>query len=56
LIPGLYNFYFTDTDTPVELGMEFQGGTSITFDSSKTPDQLKEEFAVYPVVPGQRIW
>jgi preprotein translocase subunit SecF len=38
---------------PVELGMEFQGGTSITFDSSKTPDQLKEEFAAYPVVQAR---
>jgi preprotein translocase subunit SecF len=43
----------TEPGSPVELGMEFQGGTSITFDSSKTPDQLKEEFAAYPVVQAR---
>jgi len=45
-----YTTITSQTNTPVQLGMEFQGGTSITFDSSKTPDQLKEEFAAYPVV------
>lgn len=35
---------------PVELGMEFKGGTAIIFDSAKTPDQLKEEFQKYPGV------
>jgi len=48
-----YTTITSQTHTPVELGMEFQGGTSITFDSSKTPDQLKEEFASYPVVQAR---
>lgn len=38
------------TGSPVELGMEFKGGTAIIFDSAKTPDQLKEEFQKYPGV------
>lgn len=38
------------TGAPVELGMEFKGGTAIIFDSAKTPDQLKEEFLKYPGV------
>lgn len=38
------------TGAPVELGMEFKGGTAIIFDSAKTPDQLKEEFQKYPGV------
>jgi preprotein translocase subunit SecF len=43
-----YTYY--RTGSPVELGMEFKGGTAIIFDSPKTPDQLKEEFAAYPGV------
>ena len=43
-----YTYY--KTGSPVELGMEFKGGTAIIFDSTKTPDQLKEEFAAYPGV------
>ncbi|VVB86346.1 Protein-export membrane protein SecF [uncultured archaeon] len=38
------------TGAPVELGMEFKGGTAVIFDSAKTPDQLKEEFLKYPGV------
>ncbi|MDD5473118.1 MAG: protein translocase subunit SecF [Candidatus Methanoperedens sp.] len=38
------------TGAPVELGMEFKGGTAIIFDSAKTPDQLKEEYQKYPGV------
>ncbi|MFZ3382935.1 MAG: hypothetical protein WA144_03320, partial [Candidatus Methanoperedens sp.] len=45
-----YTAITSPTNTPVELGMEFQGGTAITFDSSKTPDQIREEFSSYPVV------
>jgi len=48
-----YTAITTPTHTPVELGMEFQGGTAITFDSSKTPDQLREEFSTYPVVQAR---
>lgn len=41
------------TNTPIELGMEFQGGTAMTFESAKTPEQLKEEFSAYPVVQAR---
>jgi preprotein translocase subunit SecF len=39
--------------TPVELGMEFKGGTTISFDSDKTPDQLREEFKNYPLIQAR---
>ena len=38
---------------PVELGMEFKGGTAIIFDSNKTPDQLREEFKDYPLLQAR---
>lgn len=41
------------TGAPVELGMEFKGGTAIIFDSTQTPDQLKEEFHSYPVIQAR---
>lgn len=41
------------TGAPVELGMEFKGGTAMIFDSANTPDQLKEEFKNYPVVQAR---
>ncbi len=39
--------------TPVELGMEFKGGTAIVFDSTKSPEQLKAEFSAYPVIQAR---
>ncbi len=42
-----------NTGTPVELGMEFKGGTAIIFDSEKTPEQLKAEFQEYPGVQAR---
>ena len=44
--------YFT-TGSPVELGVEFKGGTAIIFDSLKTPDELKAEFHGYPVTQAR---
>jgi len=41
------------TGTPIELGMEFKGGTAIVFDTTKTPDQLKEEYQKYPVIQAR---
>lgn len=41
------------TGAPVELGMEFKGGTAITFDSARSPDLLKEEFKDYPVIQAR---
>ncbi|MBU3966022.1 MAG: protein translocase subunit SecF [Euryarchaeota archaeon] len=40
--------------SPVELGVEFKGGTVITFDSEKYPDQLKEEFKSYPLIQARK--
>ncbi len=48
-----YTTITSPTNTPVELGMEFQGGMAMIFDTAKTPDQLKEEFAAYPVVQAR---
>lgn len=48
-----YTAYTTPTHTPVELGMEFQGGMAIIFDSPKTPDMLKTEFQSYPVIQAR---
>ncbi len=36
------------TGAPVTLGMEFKGGTAVIFDSTKTIDQLEQEFKGYP--------
>jgi preprotein translocase subunit SecF len=33
--------------------MEFQGGMAMIFDSAKTPDQLKQDFAAYPVIQAR---
>lgn len=48
-----YTTLTTPTETPVELGMEFQGGMAMIFDSTKSPEQLKEEFADYPLVQAR---
>lgn len=48
-----YTTITTPTHTPVELGMEFQGGMAMIFDSTKTPDQLKEDFSSYPVIQAR---
>ncbi len=49
----VYTTLTIPTHTPIELGMEFQGGTAITFESPKSPEQLKEEFSAYPVVQAR---
>lgn len=41
------------TGSPVELGVEFSGGTAIIFDSDKTPQQLKTEFQDYNIVQAR---
>lgn len=48
-----YTMITTPTYTPVELGMDFQGGTAFIFDSPKSPDQLKSEFQGFPVVQAR---
>ncbi len=47
----VYTYY--TTGTPVELGMEFKGGTAVVFDSTQTPEELKAEFLVYPVIQAR---
>jgi len=39
-----------NTGAPLDLGIEFKGGTAITFDSPKTMDQLEVEFKGFPGV------
>ncbi len=41
------------TGYPLELGLEFKGGTAVYLDSTKTPDQLKEEFKAYNVAQAR---
>lgn len=48
-----YTTLTSQTHTPVEMGMEFQGGMAMIFDSAKTPDQLKQDFASYPVIQAR---
>jgi len=48
-----YTAFTSETGTPVELGMEFQGGMAMIFDSAKTPDQLKQDLAAYPVLQAR---
>ena len=48
-----YTTLTTETHTPVELGMEFQGGMAMIFDSAKTPEQLKEDFSAFPIIQAR---
>ncbi len=48
-----YTTLTTTTHTPVQLGMEFQGGMAMIFDSAKTPDELKADFIAYPVIQAR---
>jgi preprotein translocase subunit SecF len=50
LVLSLFILAYTNyrTGAPVELGLEFKGGTAIIFDSPKTIDQLEVEFKAYP--------
>ena len=41
------------TGAPVEPGMEFKGGTAVIFDSTKTPEQLKADFQMFPVIQAR---
>lgn len=38
------------TGAPMELGLEFKGGTAVFFDSAKPTDQLEEEYKMFPGV------
>ncbi len=50
---SILSYTFLTTGSPVELGVEFKGGTAIIFDSAKTPDELKAEFQGYPVTQAR---
>ncbi len=43
-------YTYQRTGSPLELGLEFKGGTAIIFDSPKTTDQLKAEYQAFPGV------
>ncbi len=38
------------TGAPLELGLEFKGGTAVFFDSAKPLDQLEQEYKMFPDV------
>lgn len=48
-----YTMITSSDHTPVELGMEFQGGTAFIFDSEISPDQLRSDFQGFPVVQAR---
>jgi preprotein translocase subunit SecF len=50
---SILGYTYIKTGSPVGLGVEFSGGTVITFDSTKSPDQLKEEFKSYPLIQAR---
>ncbi len=50
---SILGYTYMKTGSPVGLGVEFSGGTVITFDSTKSPDQLKEEFKSYPLIQAR---
>lgn len=50
---SILSYTYLKTGSPVGLGMEFSGGTVITFDSTKSPDQLKEEFRSFPLIQAR---
>ncbi len=49
----ILGYTYLTTGSPVELGMEFKGGTVIIFDSMKSPDELKAQFQGYPVIQAR---
>jgi preprotein translocase subunit SecF len=50
---SILSYTYLTTGSPVELGVEFKGGTAIIFDSAKTPDELKTDFQSYPVTQAR---
>lgn len=42
-------FTWLTVGTPLHLGLEFKGGTSVTIKTDKTDQQLQEEFSSYPL-------
>lgn len=50
---SILSYTYLKTGSPLGLGVEFSGGTVITFDSTKSPDQLKEEFKSFPLIQAR---
>ncbi len=52
LIILLYSF--VNTGSPVTLGMEFQGGTQISVETTDSPAALKEAYSSYPITDARQ--
>ncbi|MDD5617049.1 MAG: protein translocase subunit SecF [Candidatus Methanoperedens sp.] len=51
---SILSYTYIRTGSPLAMGVEFSGGTVITFDSIKSPDQMKEEFKSYPLIQARK--
>jgi preprotein translocase subunit SecF len=47
---GVLLFSLVNNGSPVLLGMEFQGGTQISAETTDSPDMIKETFSSYPLI------
>ena len=45
---------FLSSGSPVTLGMEFQGGTQVSLETTDSPDVLKEAFSSYPLIDSRQ--
>jgi preprotein translocase subunit SecF len=45
---------YVSTGSPVNLGMEFQGGTQISVETTESPAALKEAFSSYPILDARQ--
>ena len=41
---------YVNSGSPVTLGMEFQGGTQISVETTDSPAALKEAYSSYPII------
>lgn len=51
---SILGYTYITTGSPLAMGVEFSGGTVITFESIKSPDQFKEEFKSYPLIQARK--
>ncbi|HWQ49839.1 MAG TPA: protein translocase subunit SecF [Methanosarcina sp.] len=47
-------FSFVNSGSPVKLGMEFQGGTQISVETTDSPAMLKETYSSYPITDARQ--
>ncbi len=47
-------FSFVNSGSPVKLGMEFQGGTQISVETTDSPAVLKETYSSYPIIDARQ--